>query len=92
MRHAVGEDHHGRLIVVTTEGGYTLSDFARLVRHAPLQLKHAMSMDGGYEAELCVEAGGFRYASFGRWQGDGDAGDSPGARTPLPAVVTVLAP
>jgi hypothetical protein len=90
-RTGVGEDHHGRLIVVTTEGGYTLSDFARLIRHAPLQLKHAMSMDGGYEAELCVEAGGFRYASFGPWKKKTREDDPPGAQTPLPAVVSVSA-
>jgi hypothetical protein len=34
----------------------------------------------------------FHYASVGRWKGMGDAPDAPGARVPLPAVVTVDAP
>jgi uncharacterized protein YigE (DUF2233 family) len=91
-RTVVGEDRRGRLVVITSEGGYTLWDFARLLQHAPLGLTHAMAMDGGYEAELCVSVGGFHYASFGRWKGTGDAPEAPGAVVPLPAVVAVLAP
>jgi hypothetical protein len=50
-----------------------------------------MSMDGGAEAQLVVEAGGFRYASFGDWDGDAEA-DAAGAQVPLPAVIDVSAP
>jgi len=90
-RTVVAEDRHGRLVVITSEGGYTLWDFARLLQRAPLALTHAMAMDGGYEAELCVSAPGFHYASFGLWKGSGDAPDMPGARVPLPAVIVVSA-
>ena len=55
-RTVVAEDRRGRLVVATSEGGYTLWEFAELLRHAPLGLSHAMSMDGGHEAELCVVA------------------------------------
>jgi hypothetical protein len=90
-RTIVAEDHDGRILVIVSEGGYTLWDFARLLQHAPLELSHAMSMDGGYEAELCVHAGTFRYASFGQWKGDADEPSAPGAKVPLPAVITVSA-
>jgi uncharacterized protein YigE (DUF2233 family) len=89
-RTVVGEDREGRLLAITSEGGYTLHEFARLLRRSPLRLTHAMSMDGGYEAELCVRAEGFRYASFGRWE-DGGTG-MPGAEVPLPTVITVSEP
>jgi hypothetical protein len=91
-RTVVGEDRRGRLLVITSEGGYTLWDFALLLKSAPLDLSHAMCMDGGYEAELCIATAEFRYASFGHWDGGEGPEDSPGAHTPLPAVVTVLAP
>jgi hypothetical protein len=91
-RTVVGQDGKGRILVITSEGGYTLWDFARLLQEAPLHLSHAMAMDGGYEAELCVSVPPFHYASFGQWKGAGDASDAPGARIPLPAVVTVSAP
>jgi len=89
-RTAVAEDEHGRIVVCVTEGGYTLSDFATLLKGARLGLGNAMSMDGGYEAEMCVVAGGFRYASFGHWTGD-SAPEAPGAQVPLPAVIEVSA-
>jgi uncharacterized protein YigE (DUF2233 family) len=81
-RTAVGEDGEGRIVVVTSEGGYTLWDFARLLRGAHLGLGNAMSMDGGKEAQLVVDAGGLHYASYGR--------DPGGAPAPLPAVVAVM--
>jgi len=90
-RTVVAEDRHGRLLVITSEGGYTLWDFAQLLQKSPLGLTIAMSMDGGYEAQLCVSSGRFHYASFGRWEGSGDAPDAPGATIPLPAVVAVVA-
>ena len=91
-RTAVGQDGKGRILVITSEGGYTLWDFARLLQKVPLGLTHAMSMDGGYEAELCVSVAPFHYASFGQWKGQNDASEAPGARVPLPAVVAVMAP
>jgi uncharacterized protein YigE (DUF2233 family) len=91
-RTVVGEDGAGRLVIVTSEGGYTLWDFSHLLQSATLGLTHAMAMDGGYEAELCVSSGPFHYASFGQWKGIGDDADAPGARVPLPAVIAVMAP
>jgi hypothetical protein len=90
-RTVVAEDHHRRILVLVSEGAYTLADFAWVLQHSPLQLTHAMSMDGGRESELVVARGTFRYASFGPWLTD----DHPGgiaARTPLPAVISVELP
>jgi hypothetical protein len=89
-RTVVAEDQRGRLLILTSEGGYTLWDFAELLKRSPLRVSHAMAMDGGYEAELCVAAGGFRYASFGRWKSEEDE-TAPGAQVPLPAVIAVSA-
>lgn len=89
-RTAVAEDREGRLLVFTSEGGYTLADFAALLRGARLGLTQAMAMDGGAEAQLCVAAGRLRYASFGQWDGD-PTPDAAGAQVPLPTVVEVTA-
>jgi uncharacterized protein YigE (DUF2233 family) len=90
-RTVVAEDRRGRLLVFTSEGAYTLSDFATLLQHSRLELANAMSMDGGFEAEMCVVVDRFRYASFGRWDSDKPP-DAPGAQVPLPAVIEVVAP
>jgi uncharacterized protein YigE (DUF2233 family) len=85
-RTVVAEDRKGKLVVAASEGGYTLWEFAELLERAPLGLSHAMSMDGGHEAELCVASGPFRYANFGRW----DGGPEPEGSVPLPAVIAVM--
>lgn len=90
-RTAVGEDTDGHLVVIVSEGGYTIAEFAEMLMKSSLGLTHAMSMDGGIEAELVVASGSFRYASFGRWPHDAEP-TAPGARAPLPAVITVDAP
>lgn len=87
-RTVVGEDAQGRVLVIVTEGGYKLWELAQLLQRGPLDLTHAMSMDGGAESKLCVRAGRFSYASFGPW--DGDDGSHPAsAEVPLPSVITV---
>lgn len=85
-RTAVAEDRRGRLVVLTSEGGYTLHDFAQLLQRSPLDLALAMAMDGGREAEMLVSVGSFRYASFGQWE---PGGAPPAPPVTLPAVVTV---
>ncbi|MEY4071335.1 MAG: hypothetical protein RL721_1949 [Candidatus Eisenbacteria bacterium] len=92
-RTVVGEDRHHRIVVLVSEGAYTLADFAHVIMQSPLEITHAMSMDGGREAELLVARGGFRYASFGPWPEARPGQDPPASnRTPLPAVIAVELP
>lgn len=88
-RTVVAEDRQGRLLVMVSEGAYTLADLAHVLQQSALHLRHAMSMDGGREAELVVARGAFRYASFGQWTSDDEHPSSPAARVPLPAVISV---
>lgn len=82
-RTVVAEDEQGRIVVATSEGGYTLWDFARLLHGAGLGMVHAMSMDGGHEAQLLVDTPALRYASYARDPG------APADPVPLPAVIVV---
>ena len=91
-RTAVGEDAQGRLLVIATEGGYTLYELAGLLQTLPLGLRRAMSMDGGDEAVLCIRCGAFRYASFGHRLSDGSVPNPLRPTVPLPAVVAVVEP
>lgn len=91
-RTVVAEDQLGRMLVFTSEGAYTLWDFARWMREAKLDLVRAMSMDGGLEAEMCVREGRFAYASFGHWNPKAGAAEAAeGGRLPLPAVISLEA-
>ena len=88
-RTVVGEDSEHRLLVIASEGSYTLNDLAILLKASPLRLTHAMSMDGGGEAQLVVRSGTFHYANFGHWTPGRAEDELRSALAPLPAVVTV---
>jgi hypothetical protein len=90
-RTVVGEDRRHRVLVCVSEGAYTLADFAFVLQGSRLQMTHAMSMDGGREAELVVANGAFRYASFGPWEAGDEHPRDPGATATLPTVITVEA-
>jgi hypothetical protein len=91
-RTVVAEDRHGRVLVLVSEGAYTLADLAHVLQQSSLHLRHAMSMDGGREAELVVAREAFRYASFGQWSSADEHPSSPVARVPLPTVISVELP
>jgi uncharacterized protein YigE (DUF2233 family) len=90
-RSAVAVDRQGRLLLVHTEGAWTLWDLADWMARSDLEVRDALSMDGGFEAQMCVRTGGFEYVSFGGWHVD-DRGDHslPGLRVKLPAVLALF--
>jgi hypothetical protein len=87
-RTVVAMERSGKLIVMVTEGSYTLWDLADLLRNGGWGLVSAMALDGGREANLAVAAGAVRYASY---QAESDGERDPYFResVTLPAVVAV---
>ncbi|MFL5322172.1 MAG: phosphodiester glycosidase family protein [Myxococcaceae bacterium] len=89
-RTVVAQQRSGHLLVVVTEGAFTLAGLSDFLGEAPeLDVLRAMSMDGGYEAELAVPAKS--YVTFGQWETN-DSGDIslPGTHFPLPAVIAIV--
>jgi hypothetical protein len=84
-RTLVAIDTEGRLVVLVTEGVYTLFESASLLREANLGLVAAMALDGGNESGLVVVADSVRYRS----RDAAEPGTDPGLGPPLPAVVAV---
>ncbi|MGD9124157.1 MAG: phosphodiester glycosidase family protein [Desulfarculaceae bacterium] len=64
-RTALAQDVSGRILIMTTEGGHTLWELAGYLKKAGLKLREVMCMDGGREAQLDLEAGGFSYKQYG---------------------------
>ena len=91
-RTALATDRSGRLLALHTEGAYTLWELADWIARSDLGVMQALSLDGGFESQLAINAGSTRYLSFGRWHVD-DKGDHSieGLRVPLPAVLGVFA-
>ncbi len=90
-RSAAAMDRSGRLLMLHTDGAWTLWELADWLSRSGLDVREALAMDGGYEAQMCVRAGSFSYVSYGGWHVD-DRGDHslPGFRAKLPAVVALF--
>ncbi|HYV51348.1 MAG TPA: phosphodiester glycosidase family protein [Dongiaceae bacterium] len=63
-RSAVALDRQGRVLLLVTEGAYTLWETGVLLRESGWDLVQALALDGGNEASLIVESNGVRYRSF----------------------------
>jgi hypothetical protein len=87
-RTVVAEDGSGNLLVVVTEGRFTLWETAVLLQDSGLDLVQAMALDGGRESNLVVEAENVRYTSSAG-NGPSSADQILRATAVLPAVVAV---
>jgi hypothetical protein len=87
-RTVVGLDRDGRLLVLVTEGSYTLWELADLLRRGTWGLVSAMAMDGGREANLAVESAEVKYRSH-EVKSDGERDPYFREGVTLPAVVAV---
>ena len=72
-RSAIALDNQGRVILLVTEGAYTLWDTGALLRESGWDLVQALALDGGNEASLIVEANGVRYRSYENDRSGSDA-------------------
>jgi hypothetical protein len=87
-RTVVAADRRGRLIVLVTEGSHTLWSLAELLLGSSWDLASAMALDGGREADLCVETSSLRYRTR-EAEEEGDAGSYFRGTVTLPAVIAV---
>jgi len=89
-RTVVAEDRKGKILVICTEGGYTLWEMALLLQEGSMDIHHAMVMDGGFETQMAVRTEGFSYTIYGQWS-VGNAGDwsLPGISRSLPSAISI---
>jgi hypothetical protein len=84
---AVGMDRQGRVLLLHTRAPHTTHDFIEAILRLPLDLKNAMYVEGGREAQMFVRGGGRDY----EFTGTSDEND-PGRTTvawPIPNVIGV---
>lgn len=90
-RTVLATDQAGRILLICTEGAYTLWEFADWLQESDLGVVQAMSLDGGYKAEMAVKSGGFEYVTYGQWETNDYGNFSiPGFKATLPAVISVF--
>lgn len=84
-RSAVAMDASGRIVLLVTEGAYTLWDTGALLRESGFELVQALALDGGNEASLVVNANGVRYRSFENDR----SGSDPSTLVTLPSILAL---
>jgi hypothetical protein len=93
-RTVVGKDTDGKILLLTTEGGFfTLYNFGRFLKdYLPLKVHTAMNMDGGYEADMVVESPKLQYLTYGEFETYGAGQDATvfNARIKIPEVIGVF--
>ena len=69
-RTIVAKDKNKNFIVMTTEGGFfTLYNFGRFLKEKKdLEIECAMNLDGGYEAQMCINTPTHKYATYGQFE------------------------
>jgi uncharacterized protein YigE (DUF2233 family) len=82
-RSAVALDQTGRILLLVTEGTYTLWESGALLRESGWDLVEAIALDGGNEATLIVNANRVHYRTF--------ENDSESAYTALVTLPSILA-
>jgi len=85
-------DYKDNILVLTTEGGYfSLYDMGLFLRESGLNIKNALNMDGGYEADMMVKTDKLTYLTYGQWETQGVWDISiPGVHILLPAVIGIF--
>ncbi len=75
-RSFIAADRRGRMVLGTTEGGFfSLNRLGRFLKAAEgLELEHALNLDGGPPACLCVKAKNLEYLALGRYESNDSAG------------------
>jgi hypothetical protein len=83
-RTVVAELETGHLVILVTEGSYTLWETGALLRESGWGVVKAMALDGGSESNLVVASEALQYET-----GDGEADFRFRLRTKLPGVIAV---
>ena len=93
-RTAVAECRDDYMLFLNTEGGFfTLHNLGRFLGEVKeLNIKTAMPMDGGYEADMVVRTPGFSYTTYGQFETQGPSRDIsvPGLHIKIPSVIGIF--
>jgi len=85
---ALGMDGQGRILLLHTRAALSMTELNERLLKLPLDLRHAMHLEGGPEASLSICAPGFSMHVAGGFE-SGFSGDDSRVQWPLPNVLTV---
>jgi hypothetical protein len=87
-RTVIAEDNQNQILLIVTEGAVTLSDLARFLLDADLNLIRAMNLDGGVESQLSLNVPEKQLTMYGQYSSSSML-ESTGVKVALPVVIAV---
>jgi len=86
---AIGVDRSGRVLFLHVRSPYSTHDLIEILKGLPLDLRSAMYVEGGPEAQLYVAAGGAEHEFLGSFETGLNESDDRKVALPVPNVVGV---
>lgn len=86
---AIGEDRQGRMLFIHVRTPYTTHDLTDILLKLPIDLKRAMYVEGGPEAQLYVNAGRREFELIGDYVASQPAAASNRLAWPIPNVIGI---
>ena len=86
---ALGIDDQGRVLFIHARSPWDVHDFNEILLALPIGLRRVMYLEGGPEASLMVDAGGFSTVRVGSWETGFREDDTNNEAWPLPNVIGV---
>ncbi len=86
---AVGMDRKRRVLFLHARSPYSTHDFISILLDLPIDLKSAMYVEGGPEAQLYVKSGGSEFEWVGSFETGFNENDSVTVAWPIPNVIGV---
>jgi hypothetical protein len=85
----IGADKQGRILFIHVRSPYRMHELADILLNLPIDLKNAMYVEGGPEAQLYVNAGGVELEAVGSYETKFQENDLNKRAWPIPNVVGV---
>lgn len=87
---AIGIDKYGNALFIFGEKPYTVHDFINILLTLPISIYNAMYLEGGPEASLYFNTGGFEFEKIGTHYVDSHEENFPQIARPIPNVIGII--
>ncbi|MGP0629772.1 phosphodiester glycosidase family protein [Nitrospina sp. 32_T5] len=86
---AIGMDEDGHILFIHVRSPYSTHDLINILLELPIQLKRAMYVEGGPEAQLFIASGGKQMEFLGSYSTGSNENDANRIAWPIPNVVGI---
>ena len=87
---AIGTDHHGRVLFIHVRSPYTTHELINMLLQLPIDLKRAMYVEGGADAQLYIKTGKVEHEFIGSYSTGSREHDENTYSKPVPNILGLV--